>query len=349
MTMSRARVFFDLTEEEVATLSMWVASHKTEQRLSRRAEVILLSAQGMTLREISLKSRLSEKNCLKWRTRFLKDRMDGLKDKHRAGRPPSITPWQRAQVLRLACERPFNGSNAWSTRELARVTGLGSTTVHRILNEVSIKPHKIHHWCGKSPDPEFEPKQAAIIGLYMNPPENALVLSIDEKSQIQALDRTQPELPLRPGNPKRHTATDTRHGTTCLLAALSVHEGTVQARCVDSNNRFVFLDFLKSLYRAHPHKHLHVIADNLPLHKHPEVMEWVSRRRRLTLHFTPTYASWLNQIEIWFNIFARDVIKGGVWHSKKDLVDQIMFYIQRYNRDRAHPFKWTYTGKVLAA
>ena len=347
--MSRARVFFDLTEEEVATLSMWVASHKTEQRLSRRAEVILLSAQGMTLREISLKSRLSEKNCLKWRTRFLKDRMDGLKDKHRAGRPPSITPWQRAQVLRLACERPFNGSNAWSTRELARVTGLGSTTVHRILNEVSIKPHKIHHWCGKSPDPEFEPKQAAIIGLYMNPPENALVLSIDEKSQIQALDTTQPELPLRPGNPKRHTATYTRHGTTCLLAALSVHEGTVQARCVDSNNRFVFLDFLKSLYRAHPHKHLHVIADNLPLHKHPEVMERVSRRRRLTLHFTPTYASWLNQIEIWFNIFARDMIKGGVWHSKEDLVDQIMFYIQRYNRDRAHPFKWTYTGKVLAA
>jgi putative transposase len=326
---------FELTDEERSTLRMWVTGHKTEQRLSRRAQVILLSAEGMTLREISFKSGLSEKNCLKWRKRFLKDRVDGLKDEPRKGRPPVITPWQRAQVIRLACERPSNGSNSWSVRELARVTGLGSTTVHRILKEASLKPHTVHHWCGKSPDPEFEPKQAAIIGLYLNPPENALVLSVDEKSQIQALDRTQPELPLRPGNPKRHTATYTRHGTTCLLAALAVHEGTVQARCVDRNNRHEFLAFLKSLYRAHPHKHLHVIADNLPLHKHPDVMEWVSRR--------------LNQLEIWFNIFARDVVKGGVWHSKKDLVDQIIFYVRRYNRDRAHPFTWTYTGKVLAA
>lgn len=347
--MARKSVKFELSADEESTLRMWVGSHRTQQRYSRRAQVILLSAEGLTLKEISGRSGLNETNCLKWRKRFLKERLEGLRDKQRKGRPPSITPWQRTQVIRLACERPFTGSNSWSVRELARVTGLGSTTVHRILKEVSLKPHKVHHWCGKSPDPEFEPKQAAIIGLYLNPPENALVLSVDEKSHIQALDRTQPELPLRPGNPKRHTATYTRHGTTCLLAALAVHEGTVQARCVDRNNRHEFLAFLKSLYRAHPHKHLHVIADNLPLHKHPDVMEWVSRRRRLTLHFTPTYASWLNQIEIWFNIFARDVVKGGVWHSKKDLVDQILFYVRRYNRDRAHPFRWTYSGKVLAA
>jgi transposase len=311
--------------------------------------VILLSAEGLTLEEISARSGLNRTNCLKWRKRFAAEGLDGLKDKPRKGRPASITPWQRAQVVRLACERPFTGANAWSRRELARVTGLGSTTVHRILEGASLKPHKVHHWCGKSPDPEFEPKQTAIIGLYLNPPENALIFSVDEKSQIQALDRTQPELPLRPGNPKRLTATYTRHGTTCLLAALAVHEGTVEARCVDSNNRHVFLAFLKSLYRAHPHKHLYVIVDNLPLHKHPDVMEWVSRRRRLTLHFTPTYASWLNQIEIWFHIFSQDVVKGGVWRSKQELVDQIMLYIKRYNRDRAHPFTWTYTGKVLVA
>lgn len=328
---------------------MWVGSHRTEQRYSRRAHVILLSAEGLTLERVSAGSGLNRTNCLKWRKRFLEEGLDGLKDKPRKGRPQTITPWERAQVMRLACERPTNGSNAWSMRELARVTGLGTTTVHRILKGASLKPHKVHHWCGKSPDPEFEPKQTAIIGLYLNPPENALVLSIDEKSQIQALDRTQPELPLRPGNPKRHTATYTRHGTTCLLAALAVHEGTIEGKCVDSNNRHVFLAFLKSLYRAHPHKHLHVIVDNLPLHKHPEVMEWVSRRRRLTLHFTPTYASWLNQIEIWFHIFSRDVIKGGIWRSKQELVDQITFYIKRYNRDRAHPFTWTYTGKVLVA
>ncbi len=347
--MARKPVRFELSEHEEATLKMWVGGHRTEQRLSRRAKVILLSAQGMTLDEIVAASGLCETNCLKWRKRFLESRLEGLKDMPRKGRPLSITPWQRAQVLRLACDRPLNGANAWSVRELARVTGLGSTTVHRILNEAAIKPHKIHHWCGKSPDPEFEEKQAAIIGLYLAPPENALVLSVDEKSQIQALDRTQPELPLGPGQPRRQTATYTRHGTTCLLAAFAVHEGTVQGRCVDQNNRHVFLAFLKSLYRAHPHKHLHVIADNLPLHKHPDVMEWVSRRRRLTLHFTPTYASWLNQVEIWFNIFSRDVVKGGVWKSKKDLVEQIMFYIKRYNRERAHPFQWTYTGKVLAA
>jgi putative transposase len=347
--MARNSIKFGLTAEQKTRLKMWVGSHKTQQRYSRRAQVILLSADGLTLEEISARSGLNRTNCMKWRKRFANEGLDGLKDKPRNGRPPTIAPWQRAQVVRLACEKPSNGANAWSRRELACVTGLGSTTVHRILEGASLKPHKVHHWCGKSPDPEFEPKQTAIIGLYLNPPENALIFSVDEKSQIQALDRTQPELPLRPGNPKRHTATYTRHGTTCLLAALAVHEGTVEARCVDCNNRYVFLDFLKRLYRTHPHKHLHVIVDNLPLHKHPDVMEWVLRRRRLTLHFTPTYASWLNQIEIWFHIFSQDVVKGGVWRSKKELVDQIMLYIKRYNRDRAHPFTWTYTGKVLVA
>jgi len=347
--MARKSVKFELTAEQEATLKMWVGSHRTQQRYGRRAQVILMSVEGLTLEEIGVRSGLNRTNCLKWRKRFAAEGLDGLKDRPRKGRPPSITSWQRAQVVRLACERPSTGANAWSRRELARVTGLGSTTVHRILEGASLKPHKVHHWCGKSPDPEFEPKQTAIIGLYLNPPENALIFSVDEKSQIQALDRTQPELPLRPGNPKRHTATYTRHGTTCLLAALAVHEGTVEARCVGGNNRHVFLNFLKRLYRAHPHKHLHVIVDNLPLHKHPDVMQWVCRRRRLTLHFTPTYASWLNQIEIWFHIFSQDVVKGGVWRSKKELVDQIMLYIKRYNRDRAHPFTWTYTGKVLVA
>jgi transposase len=339
---------FILSAEEVSTLRMWEGSQKTEQRYSRRARVIIYSAEGLTLREISDRSGLSETNVLKWRKRFLDKRIDGLKDKYRAGRPRTITPSAKANVMRLTCEKPFNGANAWSMRELARVTGVSSTTVHRILTEASIKPHKIHHWCGKSPDPEFEPKQATIIGLYMYPPNNALVISVDEKSQIQALDRTQPVLPLLSGNPKPHTATYTRHGTTCLLAALAVHEGTVEAKCVDRNSRNEFLAFLKRLYRNNPSKDLHIIADNLPLHKHPDVTDWVSRRRRLTLHFTPTYASWLNQIEIWFNIFSRDVVKGGVWPSKKELVKQIMLYVKRYNRDRARPFSWTYTGKVLA-
>jgi transposase len=229
-----------------------------------------------------------------------------------------------------------------------KAVGRSKSAVHQILNEGEVKPHRVKYWCGKSPYPEFEEKQAAILGLYLNPPENALVLSVDEKSQIQALDRTQPELPLGPGKPRRLTNTYKRHGTTSLLAALVVHEGEVTGRCVDSHNNRSFLGFLKYLYRKYPHKHLHVIADNLSTHKHRNVMEWVKRRRRVTLHFTPTYASSLNQIEIWFSIFTRDVIKGGVWRSKSELIERILYYIRKYDEERARPFQWTYSGKLPA-
>ena len=167
-----------------------------------------------------------------------------------------------------------------------------------ILNEGKIKPHKVKYWCGRSNDPEFEEKQAQIVGLYLNPPENALVLAVDEKSQIQALDRTQPMLPMKEGYEKRPTSTYKRHGTTCLLAALVVHKGKVEGRCIDSQNHKEFLAFIKHLYRKYPRKELHIIVDNLSAHKHKEVMGWVEKRRRLHLHFTPTYSSWLNQIEI---------------------------------------------------
>jgi hypothetical protein len=170
----------------------------------------------------------------------------------------------------------------WSTQKLADASGFSKSTVHRILNEASLKPHKIDYWCGKSPDPEFAEKQAAIIGLYLNPPENALVISVDEKSQIQALDRTQPMLPMKPENPKRFTHTYTRHGTTCLLAALLVHDGRIEGRCVDRHTHEEFLSFLKHLYRKYPNKELHVIMDNYSAHKHQKVKEWAEKRRRLT-------------------------------------------------------------------
>ena len=166
--------------------------------------------------------------------------------------------------------------------------------------------------------------------------------------QIQALDRTQPELPLRAGRPRRLTATYKRHGTTCLLAALSIATGTVEARCLDRATHQEFLAFLKTLYRKHPHCELHIVLDNLSVHKHATVLAWAERRRRLHLHFTPTYASWLNQIEIWFRILTRAVVKDGVWRSKAELVAQIMAYIQAYNATQAHPFRWTYTGQPLA-
>ena len=343
------KITITLTEEEQKTLNMWAKAAKTEKRYAQRAQVILYSAEGYTLHEINQKSDLSRQNCTRWRMRFLEERIEGLKDLPRKGRPSVIPPEVKTKVTMLACTKPTDGSNQWTRQSLAKAIGLGKTTVHRILTQGNIKPHKVEYWCGKSPDPEFEEKQAAILALYLNPLDNALVLCVDEKSQLQALDRIQPELPLRSGNPKRLTATYKRNGTTCLLAALSVHDGKVMGRCVDKNNHTVFLNFLKHLYRSNPGVHLHIIMDNLSLHKHKEVMDWVTRKRRLAIHFTPTYASWLSQVEIWFNIFSKDVIRGGVWKSKKQMVDQIMHYIQHYTENRAHPFAWTYTGKPLVA
>ena len=344
-----ARVRLDLNQEQRTTLLMWVGSGKTEQRLALRAKVILLASEGLSLHNIAEKTGLNWQSCLKWRKRFLEQGLDGLKDKQGRGRPQIISPDERVSVVALACTTPPDGSTRWSVRKLAEVTGHGKSTVQKILSEAVIKPHKTAYWCGKSPDPEFEEKQAAIVGLYMNPPENALVLSVDEKSQIQALDRTQPLLPMKPGASRRLTATYKRNGTTCLLAALAVHSGAVSGRCVDSATHEEFLLFLKQLYRKNPGRHLHVIVDNLAVHKHQKIKDWVAGKRRITLHFTPTYSSWLNQIEIWFNIFSRDVIRGGIWKSKQELVDQIMDYIKNYNQLWAKPFKWTYTGKPLTA
>ena len=204
----------ELTSEDLATLRLWEASGKTEQRLAVRARVVLAAAEGLSLKAIAEKTGLGSNSCLKWRKRFQALGLDGLKDAPGRGRRESISQEQRQEVMALACTTPVDGSNAWSIRKLADVAGFGVGTIHRILNAGDLKPHKVQHWCGKSPDPEFTSKQAAIIGLYMNPPENALVLCVDEKSQIQALDRTQPLLPMKPGAPKRMTATYKRHGTT---------------------------------------------------------------------------------------------------------------------------------------
>ena len=327
-----------------AELERVVAAHSSERRLVERARVILLSADGLTVPQIVARVGLSQKGVSKWRGRFAELGMGGLRDAPRSGKPKVYDASARIAVTALACTKPDDGSNAWSTRKLAAKTGISKSHVQRLLAADLLKPHKAEQWCGKSPDPEFEAKKANIIGLYLDPPEGALVLSVDEKSQIQALDRTQPELPMRPGSPRRQTATYKRNGTTCLQAALAVHDGTIDARCVDSNNHETFLAFLKHLYRKYPHVELHVIVDNLAVHKHAEVKKWVASRKRLTLHFTPTYSSWLNQIEIWFNILTHDVVKGGIWQSKQQLIDQIMTYIHSYNSDRAKPFTWTYTG-----
>lgn len=336
-----------LSEAQKNKLLTMMNAHTIERRIALRSKIILLSADGLTLDKIMQQTDSSRQTVNKWRQRFIKYGLEGLDDIKRPGRQPIISAEAKAEVIRLACSKPPDGYTSWSQQRIADKTGISRSHVNRILKQASLKPHKTEYWCGKSNDPEFEKKMINIIGLYMNPPENALVLCVDEKTQIQALDRTQPELPMRSGQPKRQTNTYKRNGTVSLVAALAVHEGSITANTIDKNNSENFLRFLKKLDRKYRHKHLHIIVDNLSVHKNKDVKEWLSHKRKITMHFTPTYSSWLNMVEIWFGIITKDVLKGGIWTSKKQLVRQIMEYIKTYNRDRAKPFNWTYTGNPL--
>lgn len=331
-------------KEELLTMSR---SRKLEKRYVERAEIILCSDQGMVLDEIISFTGLSRPVVNKWRQRFRDRGIAGLRDAERSGKPKTITPEQKALVIQKACSKPEGGYTNWSQKRIAKEVGISQSKVFQILKRADLKPHKIEYWCGKPRDPEFEQKMINIVGLYLSPPENAIVICVDEKTQIQALDRTQPELPLRPGNARRQTATYKRNGTVSLIAALAVHSGEITAKTVKSNTSENFLKFLKSLDRKYRNKKLHIIADNLAIHKHKDVKEWLERKRKIQLHFTPTYSSWLNQVEMWFNILTKDVVKGGIWQSSEQLADQLMEYIKTYNETRAKPFKWTYTGDPL--
>lgn len=345
--MARKIIPIEITGEQREELTVMSRSLKMENRYVTRSKIILLSSEGKTLDYIVKETGTTRKIVNKWRQRFRQSGIEGLKDAKRPGKTPKITPEQKAMVVQKACSKPEGGYTNWSQQRIAKEVGMSQSRVFQILKEADLKPHKVEYWCGKSPDPEFESKMINIVGLYLNPPQKALVLCVDEKTQIQALDRTQPLLPLRSGNPKRLTATYKRNGTVSLIAALAVHTGEVIAETIKSNNAANFLGFLKKLDRTYRNKTLHIIVDNLSVHKDKDVKEWVSKKRKIKLHFTPTYSSWLNQVEMWFNILTKDVVKGGVWRSSEQLASQLMEYVVTYNKTRAKPFEWTYTGKPL--
>jgi putative transposase len=345
--MARIAQPITATAEQQQELLVMSRSLKIERRYSQRASVILLSLQGKSLDDIIEATGMSKPVVNKWRQRFRRYGLDGLKDAPRSGKPSVITARQKALVVQKACEKPTGGYTNWSQERIAEQVGISQSKVHQILKQADLKPHKTDYWCGKSPDPEFESKMIAIVGLYMNPPENAIVLCVDEKTQIQALDRTQPVLPLKEKAPRRLTATYKRNGTVALIAALAVHSGEITANTIKSNNADNFLRFLKKLDRLYRNKTLHIIVDNLAVHKNQKVKDWLSGKRKIKLHFTPTYSSWLNQVEIWFNMLTKDVLKGGVWKSVQQLSSQMLQYIDTYNQTRAKPFAWTYTGDVL--
>lgn len=340
--MARTSVAPQVKPETKHLLITYARGQKVERRMALRSQIVLDWIEGLSYKQSARENKVSEMVIAKWRKRFKKDGLEGLRDARRSGKPAAYTEEDKKRVIHLACCKPDNGKNRYSQKDIAGQTGISQSHVSNILREAEIKPHKTEYWCGISPDPEFEKKMTEIVGLYLNPPAKSLVISVDEKTQIQALDRTQPELPLKKGKVRRLTNTYKRNGTVNLMAALAVHSGEVIAQPVESNNAETFLKFLKKLDRKYRNVELHIIMDNLQVHKTKEVKEWFAKKNKFHAHYTPTYSSWLNQIEIWFGILTRSVLKDAVWRSKQELVEQLITYIDHYNNNEAKPFEWTY-------
>jgi transposase len=344
--VARRATLVELTGEQRAELERIVRASTSEQRLVKRARVALLAEKGLTNEQVAQLVGLSAHKVGKWRRRVAEEGLDGLADRPRAGGPRRYGHDQRLRVFQTACSPPPQGETRWTVRSLAAAVGIGKSQTHAILSEADLKPHQVRSWL-QSIDPEFETKQAQVCGLYLNPPEGAIVVSIDEKTSVQAKEPIRTEIPLRPGTPARREFEYRRHGTVALLAALLVHTGEVKGSVYERNSRVEFLDFLQLLEAEIPaDNQVHAILDNLQVHKTAEVCEWLEAHPRWHFHFTPTHASWLNQIELFFSILSRRLLRRGIFTSKKDLTTQLLNFIERYN-PTAKPFAWTYQGKPL--
>lgn len=306
---------------------------------SRRARVVLLLADQVAGAEVARMTGYTVVQVSRLRRRFVEEGLAGLGDKPRSGRPPSITARKRAQVVARTLKPPGDGLTHWSSRELATEVGVSHSTVHRIWKAHDLQPHRVETF-KFSTDPAAEEKIHDVVGLYLNPPANAVVLSVDEKTQIQALNRTQPLLPLRPGLPARQTHDYQRNGLTRLYAALEVASGTVVGECRPRHTGADFLRFLNVLSRRYRTRSLHVILDNSSTHKTPEVNAWLKAHPRVRFHFTPTGASWLNMVEAWFSILTRRSIRRGSFDTVRALVKHIQSDINRWNENPT-PFVWT--------
>jgi transposase len=312
--------------------------------LAKRARMVLLAADGMPNAEIARTIGVSRPTVIGWRDRYQRGGIKGLDDEPRSGRPPEIDEADVVVATLADGGKPPArlGITHWSARFLATELGISFASVARIWRKWGIQPHRTETF-KFSTDPELEAKVRDVIGLYLAPPDNAVVVSVDEKSQIQALDRTAPMLPLRPGLPERRTHDYKRNGTTTLFAALEVATGKITAdACYPRHRHQEFLRFLKQVAAAHPAVDLHVVLDNYGTHKHPEVRRWLARpeNQRITLHFTPTSCSWLNMAGIFFGIITRQAIRRGTFRSVKDLTGAIGTFTGAYN-DRCQPFTWT--------
>lgn len=327
-----------LDEVERKTLEHLWRSSASRATLSRRARAVLLMADQVPGVEIATQTGYTAVQISRLRKRFAQERLQCLQDQPRSGRPREATAKKIAQVVALTLKSPPKGLTHWSTRDMAKRTGLSHMTIQRIWRAHGLRPHRIETFKFTT-DPEAEEKIRDIVGLYLNPPEKAAVVCIDEKTQIQALDRTQPLLPLRPGVPARQTHDYQRNGLTSLYAALDVARGKVMGNCSARHTAADFLRFLKHVARRYRGE-LHVILDNSSTHKTPAVQEWLDKHPSVHFHFTPTGASWLNMIEAWFGILTRKSIRRGSFNSVRKLVAHIQAYIDRWNENPV-PFVWT--------
>jgi len=327
-----------LPEEDRMTLEAWTRSSKVSAGAALRARIVLASAGGEGTSSLARRLGVSRPTVIAWRERYRSGGIAALADAPRSGRPKVI---DEAEILTRTLEPPppSLGVTHWSTRLLAAEIGVGDATVARCWRRYALQPWRRETF-KFSTDPELEAKVRDVVGLYLDPPEKAIVLCVDEKSQIQALDRTAPILPLRPGLPERATHDYVRHGTTTLFAALEVATGRVTDACYEQHRHQEFLAFLKKVARAYPRRKLHVVVDNYATHKHPDVEAWLGKHPRVTLHFTPTSGSWLNLVEVFFSIITRQAIRRGTFVSVKDLIAAIRRFIDGWN-ERCHPFTWT--------
>jgi putative transposase len=349
MVMGRPKAALVLSPAQREQLERMASSRSLPAGLVSRVRIILRSASGKTNQQIAGQLRLANATVGKWRRRFLERDVTGLHDELRPGRPRPISDERVVQLVRKTLEtKPKEGTHG-SIRQIARqTTRLSKSTVQRVWQAFGLQPHRQRHF-KLSNDPFFVEKVRDIVGLYLDPPENAVVLCVDEKSQIQALERTQPMLPMGLGYVEGVTHDYRRHGTTTLFVALDAAKGTVISRCRRRHRHQEYLDFLRQIEENVPEElDVHVIVDNYATHKHPRVKRWLATRPRFHVHFTPTYASWLNQVEIWFNRITQRAIRRGTFRSVKDLVAKIDAFVQNSNAS-ARPFVWTASADSIFA
>jgi transposase len=346
MALGRPLAPLVLAAQEREELVSLTRSGSTPQALATRSRIVLLAADGHSNTAIAERLGLSNPTVGIWRKRYLAQRLPGLYDEPRPGGPRSIGDEEVATLIRKTLRTQPKGGTHWTCRSIAAETKLSKSTVQRVWKAFGLQPHRQKHF-KISTDPLFVEKVRDIVGLYLNPPDHAIVLCVDEKSQIQALDRTQPLLPLGLGYVEGVTHDYVRHGTTTLFAALDVASGRVITQTKRRHRHQEFLQFLRHVEASVPKKLVvHLIVDNYATHKHATVRRWLAARPRFHVHYTPTYSSWLNQVEIWFNIITQRAIRRGTFRSVRDLTEKIDAFVREYNR-RSHPFVWTATADSI--